>query len=193
MLENIFLPLFEATINPQDHRELHLFLKYVSVGGAPGVVCSDGERRGLPRGCLGLCFPPPVSLVPQAWGCQPQEAEFLSQRGRSPLSSGETLGWGWGQGAGAAGSREGLQISPWLDGIGKAAPSSSLQASLEMQTFQLPCFYLQTVVLLVCSSPTKYIYLPYLISCGREREEMEERLHQKGHEGHRSWSLPLGA
>ncbi|XP_038261446.1 AMP deaminase 3 [Dermochelys coriacea] len=30
MLENIFLPLFEATINPTDHRELHLFLKYVT-------------------------------------------------------------------------------------------------------------------------------------------------------------------
>ncbi|XP_012884168.1 PREDICTED: AMP deaminase 3 isoform X3 [Dipodomys ordii] len=30
MLENIFLPLFKATINPQDHRELHLFLKYVT-------------------------------------------------------------------------------------------------------------------------------------------------------------------
>ncbi|CAD7671573.1 unnamed protein product [Nyctereutes procyonoides] len=30
MLENIFLPLFEATINPQDHQELHLFLKYVT-------------------------------------------------------------------------------------------------------------------------------------------------------------------
>ncbi|KAB0401247.1 hypothetical protein E2I00_008247, partial [Balaenoptera physalus] len=30
MLENIFLPLFEATINPQDHRELHLFLRYVT-------------------------------------------------------------------------------------------------------------------------------------------------------------------
>lgn len=31
MLENIFVPLFEATINPKDHKELHLFLKYVSV------------------------------------------------------------------------------------------------------------------------------------------------------------------
>ncbi|XP_062948766.1 AMP deaminase 3 isoform X6 [Cynocephalus volans] len=31
MLENIFLPLFQATINPQDHRELHLFLKYSPV------------------------------------------------------------------------------------------------------------------------------------------------------------------
>ena len=31
MLENIFVPLFEATINPKDHRELHLFLKYVSM------------------------------------------------------------------------------------------------------------------------------------------------------------------
>ncbi|XP_029438523.1 AMP deaminase 3 isoform X2 [Rhinatrema bivittatum] len=30
MLENIFLPLFEATINPSDHKELHLFLKYVT-------------------------------------------------------------------------------------------------------------------------------------------------------------------
>lgn len=30
MLENIFLPLFEATINPKDHKELHLFLKYVT-------------------------------------------------------------------------------------------------------------------------------------------------------------------
>ncbi|XP_044537758.1 AMP deaminase 3 [Gracilinanus agilis] len=30
MLENIFLPLFEATINPRDHKELHLFLKYVT-------------------------------------------------------------------------------------------------------------------------------------------------------------------
>nr|XP_020645581.1 AMP deaminase 3 isoform X3 [Pogona vitticeps] len=30
MLENIFLPLFEATINPLDHKELHLFLKYVT-------------------------------------------------------------------------------------------------------------------------------------------------------------------
>ncbi|CAB1339461.1 unnamed protein product [Coregonus sp. 'balchen'] len=30
MLENIFLPLFEATINPQKHKELHVFLKYVT-------------------------------------------------------------------------------------------------------------------------------------------------------------------
>ncbi|XP_019736308.1 AMP deaminase 2 isoform X3 [Hippocampus comes] len=29
MLENIFLPLFEATINPQSHPELHLFLEHV--------------------------------------------------------------------------------------------------------------------------------------------------------------------
>lgn len=29
MLENIFLPLFEATVNPQKHKELHIFLKYV--------------------------------------------------------------------------------------------------------------------------------------------------------------------
>lgn len=30
MLENIFLPLYEATVNPQKHKELHIFLKYVS-------------------------------------------------------------------------------------------------------------------------------------------------------------------
>uniref|UniRef100_A0A8B9HVF9 AMP deaminase n=1 Tax=Astyanax mexicanus TaxID=7994 RepID=A0A8B9HVF9_ASTMX len=30
MLENIFLPLFEATVNPQKHKELHIFLKYVT-------------------------------------------------------------------------------------------------------------------------------------------------------------------
>uniref|UniRef100_A0A665URR6 AMP deaminase n=1 Tax=Echeneis naucrates TaxID=173247 RepID=A0A665URR6_ECHNA len=30
MLENIFLPLFEATVNPQKHKECHVFLKYVS-------------------------------------------------------------------------------------------------------------------------------------------------------------------
>ncbi|XP_067902821.1 AMP deaminase 3-like isoform X3 [Heterodontus francisci] len=30
MLENIFLPLFEATMNPKENRELHLFLKYVT-------------------------------------------------------------------------------------------------------------------------------------------------------------------
>ena len=29
MLENVFLPLFEASVNPQKHRELHVFLKYV--------------------------------------------------------------------------------------------------------------------------------------------------------------------
>ncbi|XP_072321679.1 AMP deaminase 3 [Eucyclogobius newberryi] len=30
MLENVFMPLFEATIKPQDHKELYVFLKYVS-------------------------------------------------------------------------------------------------------------------------------------------------------------------
>ncbi|KAE8606148.1 hypothetical protein XENTR_v10010613 [Xenopus tropicalis] len=30
MMENIFLPLFEATINPTDHKELYLFLNYVT-------------------------------------------------------------------------------------------------------------------------------------------------------------------
>ncbi|CAL8295327.1 unnamed protein product [Boreogadus saida] len=30
MLENIFLPLFEATVNPQQNKEVHLFLKYLT-------------------------------------------------------------------------------------------------------------------------------------------------------------------
>uniref|UniRef100_A0A8C4F9F4 AMP deaminase n=1 Tax=Dicentrarchus labrax TaxID=13489 RepID=A0A8C4F9F4_DICLA len=30
MLENVFLPLFEATVNPQKHKALHVFLKYVT-------------------------------------------------------------------------------------------------------------------------------------------------------------------
>ncbi|XP_035011866.2 AMP deaminase 3 isoform X1 [Hippoglossus stenolepis] len=30
MLENIFRPLFEATVNPQKHKEIHVFLKYVT-------------------------------------------------------------------------------------------------------------------------------------------------------------------
>ncbi len=30
MLENIFLPLFEVTINPSSHPQLHLFLEHVS-------------------------------------------------------------------------------------------------------------------------------------------------------------------
>ncbi|XP_020492105.1 AMP deaminase 3b isoform X1 [Labrus bergylta] len=30
MLENVFLPLFEATVNPQKHKAIHVFLKYVT-------------------------------------------------------------------------------------------------------------------------------------------------------------------
>lgn len=33
MLENIFLPLFEATVHPASHPELHLFLEHVSWHG----------------------------------------------------------------------------------------------------------------------------------------------------------------
>lgn len=31
MLEYIFIPVFEATINPQAHKELSVFLRHVSV------------------------------------------------------------------------------------------------------------------------------------------------------------------
>lgn len=45
MLENIFLPLFEATVNPQQHKELHVFLKYVSVCGNVGSF--PGEQKNV--------------------------------------------------------------------------------------------------------------------------------------------------
>lgn len=69
MLENIFLPLFKATINPQDHRELHLFLKYVSVGP---LVSSVWQRRAhlLHRGPARLPPPPPTLLPSPAPGSQ---------------------------------------------------------------------------------------------------------------------------
>lgn len=35
MLENIFLPLYEATIHPAQHPELHLFLEHVSTAPQP--------------------------------------------------------------------------------------------------------------------------------------------------------------
>lgn len=41
MLENIFLPLYEATIHPAQHPELHLFLEHVSTTGTG----TRGERR----------------------------------------------------------------------------------------------------------------------------------------------------
>ncbi|KAM9817083.1 AMP deaminase 3 [Neosynchiropus ocellatus] len=40
MLENIFLPLFEATVRPQDNKELHIFLKYVT-----GIDTVDDESK----------------------------------------------------------------------------------------------------------------------------------------------------
>lgn len=68
MLENIFLPLFEATINPQDHRELHLFLKYVSSGlGYPGSgTVENKEGETLAHGQVKLPFSEPAT-GPQAW------------------------------------------------------------------------------------------------------------------------------
>lgn len=36
MLENIFMPLFEATIDPESHPQLHVFLSQVGGGGWGG-------------------------------------------------------------------------------------------------------------------------------------------------------------
>lgn len=44
MLENIFLPLFEATVNPQKHKAIHVFLKYVSTFMAGGA-CEKQETE----------------------------------------------------------------------------------------------------------------------------------------------------
>lgn len=42
MLENIFLPLFEATINPLSHPELHLFLQHVGA-----ALLADGPYNTM--------------------------------------------------------------------------------------------------------------------------------------------------
>lgn len=47
MLENIFLPLFEATVHPASHPELHLFLEHVR--GASTRPEGGGARGGLPQ------------------------------------------------------------------------------------------------------------------------------------------------
>lgn len=56
MLENIFLPLFEATVHPASHPELHLFLEHVRGGARPGV----GRGHGLPRASGGFRSDPSV-------------------------------------------------------------------------------------------------------------------------------------
>lgn len=50
MLENIFLPLFEATVHPASHPELHLFLEHVRGPHGGGA----GWGGGLPQGPLQL-------------------------------------------------------------------------------------------------------------------------------------------
>lgn len=86
MLENIFLPLFEATINPQDHRELHLFLKYVSVGGAQ-AMCVEVERgEDSPWADQASLFRS-VTPVPRHGVASP--TRFL----RGTLGLGWVLGW----------------------------------------------------------------------------------------------------
>jgi len=35
LLGNVFLPLFEATVNPQRHLNIHKFLQFVSTNSSP--------------------------------------------------------------------------------------------------------------------------------------------------------------
>lgn len=45
MLENIFLPLFEATVNPASHPQLHCFLSQVGLlDGLRSTACSSIYR-----------------------------------------------------------------------------------------------------------------------------------------------------
>lgn len=56
MLENIFLPLFEATVHPASHPELHLFLEHVSGGvgweGAGWLGLGPAVALGLTNSSL---------------------------------------------------------------------------------------------------------------------------------------------
>lgn len=57
MLENIFLPLFEATIHPASHPELHLFLEHVRAARrawGPGWT-GLGQRGGQGLSSAGPC------------------------------------------------------------------------------------------------------------------------------------------
>ena len=48
ILENIFMPLFEATNNPSSHPELHKFLQHVSTNKQAGVqFCSSLDESNL--------------------------------------------------------------------------------------------------------------------------------------------------
>lgn len=47
MLENIFMPLFEVTINPRSHPELHLFLQHVSHSTTNPSYCDDSDLKRL--------------------------------------------------------------------------------------------------------------------------------------------------
>lgn len=117
MLENIFLPLFEATINPQDHRELHLFLKYVSVGGAQ-ATCTEVERGEYSLWANQASLLRSVTPVPRPGVASPPR----------PLRG--TLGLGWVLGWAARGkAEESVPGQVGLQRLGPAplAPSSSLR------------------------------------------------------------------
>lgn len=49
ILENIFLPLFEATVNPGEHKAVHVFLKYVSAVTGAGPVPARALESPPPR------------------------------------------------------------------------------------------------------------------------------------------------
>lgn len=91
MLENIFVPVFEATVNPQAHKELSVFLRHVSVT----PWCCQGL---VSPGCSCLCTRNGTSALTQKissvglWlfchflgrGCESTSAE---REGQSPWAA----------------------------------------------------------------------------------------------------------
>lgn len=94
MLENIFLPLFKATINPQDHRELHLFLKYVSGGHLGGLTMVEEGALLAMASLLSSCHPcaPGLGLpAPRSRFSNIREPALVGR----PLLLGAALGECW--------------------------------------------------------------------------------------------------
>lgn len=65
MLDNIFIPLFEVTANPESHPQLHTLLQHVRPSHAGSHVCCNIQHatgavafhwvcRLLPMGCAAL-------------------------------------------------------------------------------------------------------------------------------------------
>ena len=82
MLDNLFLPLFEATNNPKGHPELHMFLQHVSC-----PPCSPPSSSLPPLLSLPLPSLPPSA--PTSWTCC-QNKRWSSHNFQTVLLAGKT-------------------------------------------------------------------------------------------------------